>query len=194
MAVDLGRLEQVVSHPLELLGAEKEIVAAGLLAGPRLRVVAETDTSGAGRAARAAAAPACSCPTPTDRKSRSTGPAGLPNPSSLSFDILDQLANLFQKRLDLDHRRLISTSLALEPIVLISRPISWTTNSSFRPSSRLVDDFAGYWLRWARSRTISSDDIAAIGQDRDLADQVLGLDGHALVCTRAETRSVSRFW
>ena len=50
-------------------------------------------------------------------------------------------------------------------------------------------------VRWARSRTISSLISAAIGQDRDLPDQVLGLDRHAvLACTRADTRSVSRFW
>ena len=86
--------------------------------------------------------------------------------------------------------RLISTSLALEPIVLTSRPISWTTNSSLRPalsgSSRIslvlgqvgpqADDLLG--------------DVAAVGEDGDLADQVLGLDVTPWSWTRAWIRSV----
>ena len=53
-------------------------------------------------------------------------------------------------------QRLISTSLAFEPIVLVSRPISWTTNSSLRPELSGSSITSTYWARWARSRTISS--------------------------------------
>lgn len=49
------------------------------------------------------------------------------------LDVLDHFANAFDGRFDLDHvAHEISTSFALEPIVLISRNISWVRNSSFR--------------------------------------------------------------
>ncbi len=77
--------------------------------------------------------------------------------------------------------RLISVSLAFEPIVLISLPISCKRNSSFRPELSGSSMIATYC---AKSRAKTNDflaDIRTIGEDRDFPDEVTGFDGHALV-------------
>ena len=65
--------------------------------------------------------------------------------------------------------------------MLISRPISWLTNSSFRPElSASIDGREKLGQMGAKPDDLLAD-IAAVGQDRDLPDQVFGLDRHALV-------------
>src|SRR5262245_2801288 len=50
----------------------------------------------------------------------------------------------------------ISTSFALDPIVLASRFISWSRKLSFRPASSEPSISERYWSMWAESRTHSS--------------------------------------
>ena len=106
VAVDLGRLEQLAADPLELLGGEKEIIAVRLLAGPRLPGRRrDRHAQAAGRAGRASARTSVLFPDPDGPEITTNRPGSrFAHPSSPSLDILDQLANLFQESLDLDHR------------------------------------------------------------------------------------------
>ena len=116
------------------------------------RVVVEIDLAGRGfhRESPGAARRSCSCPTPrlpTGRSGvrgqrqawghrRSKSGLVLRVWSSRSGHSTFWISSrIFSRRpLISTTPRLISTSLAFEPIVLTSRPISWTTNSSFRPA------------------------------------------------------------
>ena len=73
------------------------------------------------------------------------------------FDVLHQFANLLKRRLDLDHCREMTTSPAFEPIVFVSRNISWVRNSSLRPGpSFSVFTTSANWSRWLPRRITSS--------------------------------------
>ena len=174
------------------LGSQEDVIAPVLLARPR--------AAGSSPRPRAAAAGSgCSSSAADQRalaRSRGPGdhdqppgqvsPAGHPHrglpPRHTDHSTFWTSSRIFSRSaLISTTERLISTSLAFEPIVLISRPISWTTNSSFRPAALgLVDDLDVLGQVGPEPDDLLAD-VAAVGEDGDLADQVLGLDGHPLV-------------
>src|SRR5208337_316214 len=140
MAMHLGRLEKLVTDVLELLGRQKDIVAARKFAGAR------RTRGGGDRNFPAQAGP---LEQALDQRAlaraRWTGkddePAGEICPVNLlhtrprshsTFCTSSRIRS--STPLISTTLRLISTSLALDPTVLISRPISWATNSSLRPA------------------------------------------------------------
>ena len=77
--------------------------------------------------------------------------------------------------------RLIWTSLDFEPMVLISRPISCTTNSSFRPEEGLASRISLVLVEVGPQSGDFLVDVGAVGVNGDLADQVARLDRDALL-------------
>ena len=75
--------------------------------------------------------------------------------------------------------RAISASLALEPMVLVSRNISWVRNSSLRPFDSCAAMIASNCSRWLLQAHDLLGDVAPLGEHADLADDVGRLDPHA---------------
>ena len=71
--------------------------------------------------------------------------------------------------------------------MLISRPISWLMNSSFRPELSASSMVAKNWRQMGTQPDDLLADIGSVGQDRDLPDQVVGLDRHAVLLAPGPT-------
>ena len=186
---------------LELLAGDEEVIAAmtarrGAAAGWSRR----PRPGAAGPGARAAASTSVLLPDPEAPERTISRPGrsvqSVSSHRASSHSTFWTSSRIFSRSpLISTTLRLISTSLAFEPIVFTSRPISWTTNSSLRPRALgLVEDLlvldqvgpqAGRSPRRCRSdrpgwRPRGSGPWASIG--------------HSLVLDQGWTRSVRRFW